>query len=71
LVKKIQDFDLFPCFGQTQHTTDENHADIPHILFDYHQEVRGNRGLDKLEHKVQQYLAEFKFFYSKDGKVER
>ena len=45
--------------------------DIPHVLFDYHQEVRGSRGLDKLEHQVSRYLSEFGFFYTKEGHVER
>lgn len=52
---------------QTQHTNDPEHADIPHILFDYHQIVRGNRGLDKLENEIHSYLCEFGYYHNKDG----
>lgn len=44
---------------------------MPHILFDYHQEVRGNRGLEKLEVQIRQYLDQFSFYHNTGGKVER
>jgi hypothetical protein len=42
------------------------HSDIPHIVFDYHQECRnGNlKNISKLNDKIQIYLKEFNLFYA-------
>jgi len=48
--------------------------DIPHILFDYHAEVKGSGGEKKLEglkSKVQKYVEKFSFFTMKGRKVTR
>ena len=47
--------------------------DIPHILFDYHQEVKsGNaKNLSKLKAKVQKYVERFGFFTKKGPDVLR
>jgi len=59
------------CLLQSQHKMNKDFADIPHILFDYHQEVRGTRGLDRLEHQINPYIAEYGFYYFKAGKLQR
>ncbi|XP_058798856.1 synaptojanin-1 isoform X2 [Phymastichus coffea] len=48
------------------HQNSSNHTDMPHILFDYHQECRaGNiKNLMKLKDKVSVYMDEFSFFHS-------
>ncbi|XP_017880386.1 synaptojanin-1 isoform X1 [Ceratina calcarata] len=50
---------------QTHHNMSE-HKDVPHILFDYHQECRGGntRNLSKLKAKVEKYLKSFSLFYA-------
>ncbi|XP_076751874.1 synaptojanin isoform X1 [Xylocopa sonorina] len=50
---------------QTHHNMSE-HKDVPHILFDYHQECRGGnmRNLSKLKAKVEKYLESFSLFYA-------
>ena len=47
--------------------------DIPHILFDYHQECRsGNmKNLSKLKTKVQKYVEKFGFFTKKGSNITR
>ncbi len=49
----------------------EEHCDIPHVLFDYHQEVRGQRGLEKLDAEIAKYLQDFGFFSVADGNPEK
>ena len=55
---------------QTHHKLNQDHLDIPHVLFDYHQEVKsGNvKNLGKLKSKVQKYVERFGFF-TKKGKA--
>ncbi|XP_021962271.1 synaptojanin-1 isoform X2 [Folsomia candida] len=55
----------------SQHTNDPNHNDIAHVLFDYHQEVRGTRGLDRLDVQIARYISEFGFYHVKDGQIQR
>lgn len=42
------------------------HKDVPHILFDYHQECRGGntKNLSKLKAKIEKYLDSFSLFYA-------
>ncbi|CAG9759926.1 unnamed protein product [Ceutorhynchus assimilis] len=51
-----------------KHHKESTHNDIPHIVFDYHQEVRGSNqtNLQKLRAKVDQQLQEFSFYHA-DG----
>ncbi|XP_033341433.1 synaptojanin [Megalopta genalis] len=50
---------------QNHHNLSE-HNDVPHILFDYHQECRGGniKNLSKLKAKVEKYLESFSLFYA-------
>ncbi|XP_035741608.1 synaptojanin-1-like isoform X2 [Vespa mandarinia] len=50
---------------QKHHNMSE-HNDVPHILFDYHQECRGGnmKNLSKLKAKVEKYLESFSLFYA-------
>ncbi|XP_066158200.1 synaptojanin-1 [Euwallacea fornicatus] len=53
-----------------KHHKESSHTDIPHVVFDYHQEVRGGNqaNLQKLKTKVEQQLQEFSYFHA-DGKA--
>ncbi|PSN48304.1 Synaptojanin-1 [Blattella germanica] len=44
---------------------------VPHIIFDYHQECRGGntKNLSKLKAKVEKYMASFSLFYAKDDEL--
>ncbi|XP_076244789.1 synaptojanin isoform X1 [Calliopsis andreniformis] len=55
---------------QTHHNMSE-HKDVPHILFDYHQECRGGnmKNLSKLKAKVEKYLESFSLFYAANNTV--
>lgn len=55
---------------QTHHNMLE-HKDVPHILFDYHQECRGGnmKNLSKLKAKVEKYLESFSLFYAANNTV--
>lgn len=55
---------------QTHHNMSE-HKDVPHILFDYHQECRGGnmKNLSKLKAKVEKYLESFSMFYAAGNTV--
>lgn len=55
---------------QTRHNMSE-HSDVPHILFDYHQECRGGntKNLSKLKAKVEKYLESFSLFYAANNTV--
>lgn len=46
------------------HQSTSSHTDIPHIIFDYHQECRtgGTKNLSKLKEKLSLYLDDFSFF---------
>lgn len=52
---------------QAHHKSSEDNLDIPHILFDYHQECRGGntRNLSKLKSKIDKYLKAFSLYYAK------
>jgi len=55
---------------QAHHKASES-TDVPHILFDYHQECRGGvtKNLSKLKTKLEKYMQAFSLFYSKSGTV--
>lgn len=55
---------------QTHHNMSK-HQDVPHILFDYHQECRGGnvKNLAKLKAKVDTYLESFGLFYATGNTV--
>lgn len=56
---------------QSHHQKSRCHSDIPHIVFDYHQECRGGntKNLSKLKSKVDTCLKAFSLFYAKDDEV--
>ena len=58
---------------QTHHKQNTEHLDIPHILYDYHQEVKSgsSKNLDKLKAKVSKYMERFGFFTKKGPDVTR
>ncbi len=65
---------------QTHHKAHDHHLDIPHILFDYHAEVKGGgssgsgsgaKNLAVLKSKVSKYVDKFGFFAHKDGRTLR
>ena len=60
-------------FLQTHHKQCPQHDDIPHVLFDYHQEVKSGseKNLTKLKVKVQKYVEKFSFYTRKGGDVTR
>lgn len=54
-----------------KHHKDSAHVDVPHIVFDYHQECRGGNqaNLAKLKQKLEQKLQEFSYFHANGGDV--
>ncbi|XP_046406834.1 synaptojanin-1 isoform X1 [Ischnura elegans] len=58
---------------QSHHQASSNGKDIPHILFDYHQECRGGnfKNLLKLKKKVAPYLNAYSLFNSQGSDVIR
>ncbi|KAJ9600882.1 hypothetical protein L9F63_000994, partial [Diploptera punctata] len=56
---------------QAHHKASVHAADVPHIIFDYHQECRGGntKNLCKLKAKVDKYMAAFSLFYAKDDEL--
>lgn len=52
---------------QAHHKSSEKNLDVPHILFDYHQECRGGntKNLSKLKSKVEKYIKAFSLYYAK------
>ena len=58
---------------QTHHKACEHHLDIPHILFDYHAEVKSgsDKNLDKLKYKVHKYVEKFGFYFQRGNDVVR
>uniref|UniRef100_A0A0K2U5M9 phosphoinositide 5-phosphatase n=1 Tax=Lepeophtheirus salmonis TaxID=72036 RepID=A0A0K2U5M9_LEPSM len=58
---------------QTHHKACPQHLDIPHILFDYHAEVKNgtDKNLAKLRSKVQKYMQKFDFFTMKKDEITR
>ncbi|CAG7722785.1 unnamed protein product [Allacma fusca] len=55
----------------SQHVNSADHCDIAHVLFDYHQEVRGQKGLEKLEREIQKHMQDFGFFSINEGNPEK
>ncbi|RZB41639.1 Syja N, DUF1866, and/or Exo endo phos domain containing protein [Asbolus verrucosus] len=49
-----------------KHHKESCHSDIPHVVFDYHQECRGGNqtNLQKLKAKVDQQLQEFSYYHA-------
>ena len=65
-----------PCVAwyQTHHKQCDHHLDIPHILFDYHDQMKGPgsaKNFNKLKAKVQKYVEKFGFFTQKGSDVTR
>ncbi len=58
---------------QTHHKACEHHLDVPHILFDYHAEVKSgsDKNLAKLKSKVHKYVEKFGFFTKKGSDISR
>ncbi len=58
---------------QTHHKNWDHHLDVPHILFDYHAEMKGGsaKNLDALKNKVHKYVDKFGFFTQKGNHVSR
>ncbi|KAG8227890.1 hypothetical protein J437_LFUL008204 [Ladona fulva] len=58
---------------QTQHNTSTHGKDIPHILFDYHQECRGGnpRNLIKLKKRVAPYINSYSLFHCRGTDILR
>ncbi|XP_050497506.1 synaptojanin-1 isoform X1 [Diabrotica virgifera virgifera] len=54
-----------------KHHKESIHSDVPHIVFDYHQECRGGNqaNLQKLKSKLEQQLNEFGFYHANRGTV--
>lgn len=52
---------------QAHHKASTENHDVPHILFDYHQECRGGntKNLSKLKAKIDKYLKAFSLYYAK------
>lgn len=55
------------------HKKSSHNEDIPHVVFDYHQECRGGntKNLNKLKAKVDVYLKSFSLFYTKGDDIQR
>ncbi|XP_052126016.1 synaptojanin-1 [Frankliniella occidentalis] len=53
------------------HHKASQHKDVPHIVFDYHQECRGGntKNLARLKVKVEKYLKAFGVYYGKGGEM--
>lgn len=56
---------------QSHHRKTQHHEDVPHIVFDYHQECRGGnlKNLSKLKAKVDVCLKAFSFFFANNDVV--
>lgn len=56
---------------QNHHRKTQHHEDVPHIVFDYHQECRGGnlKNLSKLKAKVDVCLKAYSFFFSNNDVV--
>lgn len=56
---------------QSHHRKTQHHEDVPHIVFDYHQECRGGnlKNLNKLKAKVDVCLKAFSFFFANNDVV--
>jgi hypothetical protein len=60
-------------YFQAHHKASVHASDVPHVLFDYHQECRGGhtKSLAKLKAKVEKYMQSFSVFFAKDDEVIR
>jgi synaptojanin len=57
-------------FVQAHHKACANHREVPHVIFDYHQECRGNtKSLTKLMNKVRRHFEAFGTFCSNAEQV--
>lgn len=58
---------------QAHHKASVHAANVPHILFDYHQECRGGntKNLTKLKAKVEKYMKPFSLYCAKGDEVIR
>ncbi|XP_026682160.1 synaptojanin-1 [Diaphorina citri] len=56
---------------QSHHAKSSHSSDVPHIVYDYHQECRGGntKNISKLLAKVEKYLQAFGLFYAKGANV--
>ncbi|KAF4533412.1 hypothetical protein B566_EDAN013288 [Ephemera danica] len=56
---------------QAHHKASQHFQNVPHIVFDYHQECRGGntRNLAKLKAKVQRHFDAFSLFYTRGDDV--
>ncbi|CAH1997104.1 unnamed protein product [Acanthoscelides obtectus] len=56
-----------------KHHKESVHTDIPHVVFDYHQECRGGNqaNLQNLKSKIVQQLQEFGFYHASGPHVHR
>lgn len=54
-----------------KHHKESCHSDVPHIVFDYHQECRGGNqaNLQKLKAKVDSQLQEFGFYHANGSSI--
>lgn len=57
---------------QMHHKKSSHNEDMPHIVFDYHQECRGGntKNLSKLKAKVDVYLKSYSLFYTKGDDIQ-
>lgn len=56
-----------------KHHKESCHADVPHIVFDYHQECRGGNqaNLQKLKAKLDSHLQDFGFYHANGSSIYR
>ncbi|XP_022914943.1 synaptojanin-1 [Onthophagus taurus] len=54
-----------------RHHFESDHTDVPHVVFDYHQECRGGNqtNLVKLKAKIDPQLTEFGFYHAENNTV--
>lgn len=54
-----------------KHHKESPHTDVPHIVFDYHQECRGGNqtNLQKLKAKIEYQMQEFAFYHANGNAV--
>lgn len=53
-----------------KHHENSGHVDVPHIVFDYHLECRGNQtNLSKLKERIDKYCKHFGLFYASGDEI--
>ncbi|XP_018568714.1 synaptojanin-1 [Anoplophora glabripennis] len=54
-----------------KHHKESPHTDVPHIVFDYHQECRGGNqiNLQKLKGKIEQQIQDFSFYHAVNNTI--